>query len=56
MTTKTIPDVKLPTDTRGDNWGYEVAQRMHAAHAVKADRATDQRNARKAARAECKAG
>jgi len=41
MTTKTAPNVKLPTDTRGDNWAYEAAQRMHAAHAAKADRTTE---------------
>ena len=51
MTTKTAPNVKLPTDTRGDNWAYEAAQRMHAANAARADRSTERRNARKAARA-----
>jgi len=41
MSAKAVPDVKIPTDTRGDNWAYEVAQRMHDRLAAKVDRQLD---------------
>lgn len=50
----TQPTVRIPSDTRGDDWGYRKAQRMHEqnANAIdrKSERAANQREARRARR------
>jgi hypothetical protein len=50
----TNPTVRIPSDTRGDDWGYRKSLAMHDAHAAKIDgkdnRASEQRESRRAKR------
>lgn len=44
---KPTDTVRIPGDTRAPDWAWQKSQAMHQAHAVKADRAIEQRNARR---------
>lgn len=50
----TTPTVRIPSDTRSDDWAYRRSQAMHEANAARIDRkgerASKQREDRKAKR------